>query len=1101
MYFYILHGGKSADGHIVLYIMCNMKRKLALVLACIVLAGNTFAQESPKWVRQNCISPDGSKIAFSYKGDIYVVDAEGGRAAQVTSNSAFDTAPMWMSDGRHIIFSSYREDSKDIFMTTLDGGTPKRLTFYPGNETPMAVTADGKIVFSANIQTDVTYGGFPGESQVYYTDTTGIRPVLVTSLPISALSVSKDGKVIYEDMKGYEDPLRKHHTSAVTRDIWVYTGSGDPVSLLGINGDGSFKQLSTYNGEDRNPVFAADGDTFYYLSEQDGKAFNVYKSAVSNPGKSTQLTFETKNPVRYLSVAENGTLAYSYNGELYTLKEGGTPKKVEIKVYTDENENDVVRMTLNGGATAVAVSPNEKEIALVVRGDVFVTSVEYNTTKRITNTAEQERNVSFSEDGRTLYYSSERDGNWGIWRTSLVNKEDKYFTYATEFKEELFSDPGETCFQPVVSPDGKYVAYLRDRTELVVKPVKGGKAKSLIKDVNYSYSDGDQEFEWSPDSKYLLATWMADGGWNNCDVAAVEVESGKITDLTESGYSDANFKWALGGKAMVWQSDKDGYRSHGSWGAEDDVYIMFFDGKAMSDFMKDKEDKAIAKMLSGDEDKKDGKKEEKKEEKDSLKKADSFKPDFENRADRIVRLTSSGRMGDHFLSPDGTKLYYVLRQADGSSLCVLDIQEGDVSVLKKDVYGSLIPSKKGDNLYIPSGRGIMKLSIPDGRSKMISFSGDFEFKPKAEREYMFNHMWKQVKEKFYMPDLHGADWDYYKENYSQFLPYINNYFDFQELLSEILGELNGSHTGGRYRYRSSLSMGHFGVLFDVAYTGDGLKIAEVLPDGALALADPEIKAGDVITAIDGHEIKAGEDWFQYMIGKGGKKTAISVKKGGKKATEVFFEPSRSDSDLLYKRWVKQRESKVNELSAGKLGYVHVEGMDSPSFREVYSKALGKYRPADALIVDTRHNGGGWLHDDLVTFLSGKAYVDYKPRGQYIGHDPYSKWTKPSCVLVCEDNYSDACGFPYAYQALKIGKLIGMPVPGTMTAVWWETQLNPSIIFGIPQVGSWCIDKNYFNENHQVEPDIKVNNDPASVLKGEDRQLEAAVKEMLAETAK
>ena len=193
---------------------------------------------------------------------------------------------------------------------------------------------------------------------------------------------------------------------------------------------------------------------------------------------------------------------------------------------------------------------------------------------------------------------------------------------------------------------------------------------------------------------------------------------------------------------------------------------------------------------------------------------------------------------------------------------------------------------------------------------------------------------------------------------------------------------------------------------------------------------------------------------------------------------------------------ERREEMVEKLSGGRIGYVHVEGMDSPSFREVYSNALGKYRTCEALIVDTRHNGGGWLHDDLATFLDGKAYIEFKPRGQYIGTEPYSKWTKPSCVLVCEDNYSDASGFPYTYRTLGIGKLIGTPVPGTMTAVWWETQINSSIVFGIPEVGSWGIKEGRFLENYQLEPDILVNNDPASVLEGKDQQLEAAVKEML-----
>ena len=574
-----------------------MKKLLSLALAITLSAGFASGQETPKWIRSNSISPDGTKIAFSYKGDIFVVPAAGGRALQITTNPAYDSNPKWTADGKNIVFTSYREKSRDIFITSCEGGTPKRLTFHPGHETLQAVLPDGKVLFTANIQQDVTYDGYPGDAQLYYTDINGARPVRVTSLPLSALTINKNGTILYEDLKGYEDPLRKHHTSAVTRDIWMYKGN-DNSGKLSINENGTFKKLTSYIGEDRNPVFAADGDTFYYLSEQNGTTINVFKSSVSAPEKPVQLTFETKNPVRYLSVADNGTLAYSYNGELYTMKEGQEPKKVEITVFSDQDERDIERLTIAAGATSMSVAPSQKEIAIVLRGDVFVTSAGYKTTKRITNTATQERNVSFSSDGRTIYYSAERDGHWGIWRSSLVNKEDKYFTYANDFKEELFSDEGETCFQPQVSPDGKYVAFLRDRTELVIKPTKGGKTISLLKDVNYSYSDGDLSFEWSPDSHYLLSSYQANGGWNNVDIALVDIDTKEVTNLTESGYNDGAFRWALGGKAMVWQSDRDGYRSHGSWGAENDVYIMFFDAKAMTEFFRDKEDDEIAKLLT-----------------------------------------------------------------------------------------------------------------------------------------------------------------------------------------------------------------------------------------------------------------------------------------------------------------------------------------------------------------------------------------------------------------------------------------------------------------------------------------------------------------------
>ena len=1076
----------------------TLRRTLILAAAVMATATAMTAQETPKWLRKSAISPDGTKVAFCYKGDIFTVDVNGGRALQITTNQAYDSDPLWTPDGKRIVFSSYRAGSKDIFITSAEGGVPRRLTDYPGNETPLCVLDGGRVLFQANIQQDAVYDGYPSSPQDWQVDEKAGRPQLVTSMPLMAMSVNNSGEVIYEDYKGYEDPLRKHHQSSVTRDIWLYKPASAQGERFRVTGDGTFTKLTSFIGEDRNPVFAADEKTYYYISEADG-TLNVHKASITEPGKSTQLTKFKDNPVRFLSVAGNGTLCFSWNGDLYTMTDGGEPKKLDITVAKDETENDVEYLTFSTGASSMAVSPDGKEIAVVIRGDVFVTSADYKTTKRITNTPEQERNVSFSKDGRELYYSSERNGHWGIYKTSLTDKKEKRFTYATKFKEELVTSESETCFQPVVSPDGKWVAFLRDRTELVIKSTKDGKEKSLLKGVNYSYADGDQGFEWSPDSKYLLSNYQINGGWNNSDIALIDIESGEITNLTQSGYSDGNFKWTLKGKAMAWESDKDGYRSHGSWGAESDIYIMFFDGKEMTKFYQDKEDAEIAKALEdGDKSEKKIEKEEKKEKKDSVKQAEKPEKlvlDLENREFRTARLTRfSGRLGDFYLTQDGTKLFYTTRLEKSYDLCQMDIKKGDVKVIKKGVYGSLVPSADDKDLYVFTGSSITKITIASGATSTISFSGDYEFKPKAERDYIFGHVWKQVNEKFYDPQIHGIDWAGYKKNYERFMPYIANNFDFQDLLSEMLGELNGSHTGARYSQRSKFTMGWLGAIYDYDYEGDGLKIAEVLPGGALNLADSEIKAGDIIESIDGQPIKAGESWFGLLRNKASKKVAIVVKKG-KKDVELFIEPGYSESSLMYRRWVKQREEMTDKMSGGKVGYTHVQGMDSPSFRTVYSKLLGKYRAADAAVVDTRHNGGGWLHDDLATFLSGKEYIRFTPRGQYIGSEPYNKWRKPSCVLMCEDNYSDACGFPYTYRTLGVGKLIGMPVPGTMTAVWWETQIN-GMVFGIPQVGSFGLKEGKYLENQQIEPDIKVDNDPASVLRGEDKQLEAAVKEMM-----
>lgn len=1084
---------------IIQHIMNKKLSRTFAAAAMLLAAGVAASAQHPSWIRRNSISPDGSTIAFSYKGDIWTVPVSGGHAVQITSNQAYDSEPMWTRDGRQIVFSSYRELSKDLYITSTDGGLPVRLTSLPGNETPLAVLPDGGILFTTyygDILSD-SYGDFPGSSQLYITDIRGAAPRLVTSLPVMSLSVSGDGVVLYEDYKGYEDALRKHHTSSVTRDIWKYVP--DSRTDFSISPDGTFTRISDYGGEDRCPVFAADGDTFYYLSERDGKTSNVFRSSISDPSVSVQLTFETKNPVRFLSVADNGTLAYSLNGDLYTLREGSEPRKVEITLSRDENEREMQKISFSSGAGSIAVSPDGKEVAFIVRGDVFVTSTEFRTTRRITNTPCQERNVDFSEDGRELYYSSERNGHWGIYKSSLVRKEDKLFTYAVQIEEKLVSRPGETCFQPDVSPDGKWVAYYRNRTELVIQNIKNGEQKSLFRNINYSYSDGDQGFEWSPDSHYILCNWQENGGWNNQDIALIDIDNGSICNLTRSGYSDASFRWALGGKAMTWESDKMGYRSHGSWGSQGDIYIMFFDGKAMNEFARSKEELEIEKLFMSD---KEEKAEARKEKKDSLDrekgKMKKLDLELEYRSERIRRLTpNSNSMGDHFLSPDGNKLYFTQRLERGYDLCVRDLQEGSVSVLAKGVSGGFHPSADGSVIYISNGNGISKINLASGKTESIAFSGEFEYRASEERAYMFEHIWKQVKEKFYVEDLHGTDWDYYHDNYAAFLPHINNNFDFQDMLSEMLGELNGSHTGARYRHPSTRNMGHLGVIYDLGWKGDGLKIREILPGGVLSLADASIKAGDVVESVEGVKLSIDSDWSEALADKAGKRVRLVVRKdGGKKAAELFVVPSASDSGPLYRRWVRQREDMVEKLSGGRVGYVHIEGMDSESFREMFSNALGKYRNCEALIVDTRHNGGGWLHDDVVTFLGGTLYNQYIPRGQFIGNEPFTKWTKPSCMLVGEDNYSDASGTPYAYKMLGIGKLIGAPIPGTMTAVWWETQIDNTIVFGIPQVGTWSVAEKRFIENYQIEPDILVYNDPASVLRGEDRQLEAAVEEML-----
>lgn len=571
---------------------------LATLLGAYGLAAQ--AQDNPLWMRHPAISPDGKTIAFSYQGDIFTVPSSGGTAKQITSNAAFDSYPVWSPDGNHIAFASNREGSIDVWVMDANGGIPKRVTTNSGNEYPLRWKDNYTIMFKASImptaKSIIFAGSYP---QVYTVGMDGGRPKLFSDITMDALDINASGDVIYTDRKGYEDEWRKHHRSPITRDVWLKSGD-------------SFRKLTSFDGEDRDPVWASDGKSFYYLSEQSG-TLNVYHRTLD--GKETQITNHEKNPVRFLSAATDGTLCYGYDGEIYTVRNGGQPQKTAIRIAADTEGKELIRQIRNSGAYNIKLSPNGKEIGFVMHGDVYVTSIEYRTTKQITNTPEQERYIDFSPDGRTIIYDSERNGVWQIYATTMKNKDEKQFAYATELVEERLTQSDQTSFQPKFSPDGKQIAFWENRGTLRVMDAKGKNVKTAMDGkFVYSYSDGDIDFTWSPDSKWLLSSYIGVGGWNNSDIALVNASgNGEIHNLTESGYNESNAKWVLDGKAMLFCSDRAGYRSHGSWGAEYDAYLMFFDLEAYERYRMNKEERALAKENMTEKEKK---KEEKKEEKE-----------------------------------------------------------------------------------------------------------------------------------------------------------------------------------------------------------------------------------------------------------------------------------------------------------------------------------------------------------------------------------------------------------------------------------------------------------------------------------------------------
>ncbi|WP_430813908.1 S41 family peptidase [Carboxylicivirga sp. RSCT41] len=1070
---------------------------LKMAVVVMLLAFVIEASAQPLWMRYPSISPDGQSIVFSYKGNLYKVASQGGNALPLTIHKAHDYQAVWSPDGKYIAFASNRFGNFDIFIMPAHGGQARRLTYHSANEMPCSFTPDGKQVLYSSQQLDdyqnsqFPYGMF---SELYTVDVTTSAIDQMLTTPAELAMLSKDGSImVYQDVKGYEDKWRKHHQSSVTRDIWSLETA-----------TGKHTRLSSFKGEDRQPVLAANDQEVYFLSEEYG-SFNVCKTNVANPVKTEQLSHFEKHPVRFLSASDDDLLCYSYNGEIYTQKPGGEPAKVAITISFDIEGEDTQFVKMSKEATEMDVSPNGKEIAFVARGEVFVTSVDYNTTKRITNTPGQERSVSFSPDGRSLVYAAERNGSWNIYTSSIKREGELYFNSATLVEEKPVIEVEAETFQPHFSPDGKEVAFLENRTTLKVINLDTRAVRTILDgNYNYSYSDGDQWYQWSPDGKWFIVAYSPNH-WVINEVGLVAANgSGEVKNLTNSGYGDSRPQWMMEGNAVIWFTDKHGMRNHGSWGSHDDVYAMFFNQKSYDQFKLSKEELELKDELEKAEKKEEESKAEKKKKKKPTKEEDeSVEMELDKLQDRMARLTiHSSSLASALLSPDADKLYYLSRFEKGHDLWIHDFKKNETRKIAKlgGRGGYLQADSTFANIFVFSGGKITRFDTKSEKTKVVSYTAEMYLDASAEREAIFEHAWRQVKRKWYRPDLHNVDWDFYKEEYQRFLPHVNNNYDFQELLSEMLGEMNGSHTGARYRPKTidADRTASLGLFFDYNFKGQGLKISEVVDKSPVLKEGTQIKSGVVIEKVNGFVLNNLSDLYRQLNHMEGKSTLLSCYSpvNGTRWSETVKPISLSKRNhLLYERWIKQRREITEQLSGGRLGYVHVRGMDSPSFREFYSEVLGRNHDKEALIVDTRFNGGGWLHDDLVTFLGGKKYADYYPGGRYFGSEPIAKWNKPSCVLISEGNYSDAHAFPFAYNALKLGKLIGMPVPGTMTAVWWETQQDRTLVFGIPQVGVKDMDGNYL-ENTQLEPDVKVQNSFELLKDGRDEQLEKAIEEML-----
>lgn len=1101
-----------------------MGKTLSVVslVAALVAAPSAFAQgsigfdaeslvsENETWFQAPAISPDGSVIAFTAHGDIWVVPSAGGTATPLTRNEAWDGMPVWSRDGSKLAFASDRNGDMDVFVMKADGTGLNRLTFHDSNDRPSDFSPDGtRVLFTSARGQSASSSYFPTGAlpQLYDVSIDGGTPRLVTTVPGDEARYSPDGtKIAYRDEKAYENEWRQRDVSSFARDIWVFD----------LN-TGEHTKVTDTPGGDHAPAWSTDGGSLYMQSEVNGGTFNLRRVDLAT-GNSEILTQHGPHPARETSISNDGKLVYTYHGVIHMAAPGAAPTPVPITVPVGRIGGNVDPISANGSISEFAISPDGSEIAYIFRGEVFVTDTEFSDTVRVTNTPGQERSISFSPDGDSLLFAAEQDGGWGLYEARATEENAPRFSLSVQFETTtLYKPESGNAFQPAYSPDGEKIGFIQNRDEIMVMDSNGRNLKKLFSaDQNYSYSDGDIDFHFSPDSKWVTADFLPRGYYFYADIGVAPVDgSAPARDISINGYQDGAPIWHSGGEVIYWFTDRYGERTHGSWGSEMDIVAAFLSEAAWARFNLTEQERAALEK-AGDAKGEDEDSDEDDEESDEDEKAVDVEAllnlaamrdedadiaiDFDAILDRTVRLTpSSSDLSDAVLGPDLQKLYYMAAFEGGYDLWVHDLIEGEASKVAPmgASSASLSISDDGEMLIILADGRLHKASLGnDIKVKPIETSAEMLLRADAERLYIFNHTWHQVDDKFYDPDFHGVDWDAMQRAYGPKVAAVSNNRDFAVLMSEMLGQLNASHTG--MRYRSGGDSGDdetaaLGVIFDLD-GADGLRIAEILPDGPLDRDVLNIAVGDRITSIDGRSLSGSQNAFELLNRKAGDRVRLTLNNG--RTVTIRTYSRRDEGAALYDRWIDRRRDIVEERSNGRIGFIHIRSMNDNGFRQIFSELFGRNYDKEAVIVDTRFNGGGWLHDDLITLLNGESYFDIRARGRVVSGAPEERWTKPSAVVMNEGNYSNAHMFPYAYDLFDLGPTVGMPVPGTATAVWWEGQVSGDLVFGIPQLP--VLDQQGVPlENQELQPDILVDNAPGLAEDGRDLPLEAAVDALLA----
>jgi tricorn protease len=1050
------------------------------------------------------------RVVFTYLGDIWSADDNGQNIQRLTVNRARDVYARFSPDGKWIAFSSDRNGNLDVFLMPAGGGTAKQLTTHSADDTVLGWSADSKsVMFSSNRGEDFM-------PQLYLVSVDGGMPWKAGADMGIQASYSPDGKRLAYNQKG-QVYWRKYYRGAYQTDIMVMDVAAK-----------KFTQVTDFDGLDSWPMWGRDG-FIYFVSDRDGSGLTNIWRVSDGGGKADKVTAFKAGDVRWPAISADGrVIVFEHDFGIWKLDvntKKATPISLNIDAETQDNMSEV--QSFSSQADDYDLAPSSRRIAISIHGEIFTAPVEEGDLKQITDNPARERSVSYSPDGKWLAYISDQSG-----------------------REELYVVPidGSAPAQKITDIDALKLAYnwSPDSRDIVFtasddKLRKLTIATKQLTELDSSRYGGFGTPSWSPDSKWIAYSKSDVSRTSDVYVIAASGEEKEPHKITFDSNNDVNPRFGPDGRKLYFQRIA---ASGGNTPNSVQIYSIWLEhlDRDPDDAEEREAEQPAANVPQGDG-----------EGAGAPRRPPANRPPHETKMDwvgmkhRTRQITRMPFPVSNFaLAPDSRTIIFVTSEPAGlANIPVIYSIQDDGRRLSRITSGQppnddaeggpgggggfgggfseLNISRDGRTLFFREREGVYSVPLgpgagagsgagagagsgapagPGGRRR-INFNVRVRIDRSAEWAEMFDDGWRTMKYRFYDPQMHGMDWDAARAKYRPLVDHVGDRQELLNIINEMIGELNASHTGAAPPPRGAggggVSTGNLGIELEPDTAAGRYRVTYIYEDGPADKDWVRVKVGDYLLAINGKPVKAGDDYWELLNNRLNRKVDVTFNSkaadDGAWHTRIEAISTNAYSQLRYDRWVKDRRKKVDELSGGRIGYLHIQAMNEPSLRK-FEKEIREFRNKEALVIDQRWNGGGNIEQELLAILVQRQYEIWQPRGTEATGRPFAGFFGPKVVLQNWRSASNAEMFPAGFRALGLGKVIGTPTMGAVIGTGSYSLIDGSTV-RTPGVGVFLADAKRTNmENYGVQPDLLVDNKPEDNLAGRDRQLEAAVDELM-----